>query len=76
MLLLLGLLRQISGKESACQCRTHRKCGFDPMSQRSPRGGNNNRRPYSCIENPMGRGAECATVHRVAKSQTRLCRHI
>ena len=27
---------------------------------------------YSCLENPMDRGAWWATVHRVAKSQTRL----
>ena len=27
---------------------------------------------YSCLENPMDRGAWQATVHRVAKSQTRL----
>ena len=26
----LGLLRWHSGKESACQCRRHRRCGFDP----------------------------------------------
>ena len=27
---------------------------------------------YSCLENPMDRGAWWATVHRVAQSQTRL----
>ena len=27
---------------------------------------------YSCLENPMDRGAQRATVHGVAKSQTRL----
>ena len=27
---------------------------------------------YSCLENPMGRGTWWATVHRVAKSRTRL----
>ena len=27
---------------------------------------------YSCLENPMDRGASWATVHRVAKSWTRL----
>ena len=26
----LGLPRWISGKESACQCRSLRRCGFDP----------------------------------------------
>ena len=29
---------------------------------------------YSCLENPMARGAWWATVHRVAKSQTQLRR--
>ena len=41
-------------------------------SERSPGGGNGNALQYSCLENPMGRGAWGATVHRVAKSQTRL----
>ena len=27
---------------------------------------------YSCLDNPMGRGAWKATVHGVTKSQTRL----
>ena len=27
-----GLLRQRSGKESACQCRRHRRRGFDPWA--------------------------------------------
>ena len=34
--------------------------------------GNGNPLQYSCLENPMNRGAWWATVHRVAKSQTRL----
>ena len=29
-------------------------------------------RQYSCLENPMDRGAWRATVHRVAQSQTQL----
>ena len=29
---------------------------------------------YSCLENPMDRGAQRATVHRVTKSQTQLKR--
>ena len=36
------------------------------------RGGNGNPLQYSCLENPMDRGAWWATVHRVAKSWTRL----
>ena len=34
--------------------------------------GNGNLLQYSCLENPMDRGAFWATVHGVAKSQTRL----
>ena len=30
---------------------------------------------YSCLENPMDRGAWQATVHRVTKSQTQLSTH-
>ena len=38
----------------------------------SPGEGNGNPLQYSCLENPMDRGAWQATVHRVAKSRTRL----
>jgi len=34
--------------------------------------GNGNPLQYSCLENPMDRGAWWATVHGVAKGQTRL----
>ena len=39
-------------------------------SGRSPGGGHGNLFHYSCLENPMDRGAWRATVHRVAKSWT------
>ena len=39
---------------------------------RSPGGGNGNPLQYSCLENPMDRGAWWATVHWVAKSWTLL----
>ena len=35
-------------------------------------GGNDNPLQHSCLKNPMDRGAWWATVHRVAKSRTRL----
>ena len=38
------------------------------------RGRHGNPLQYSCLENPMDRGARCATVHGAAKSQTRLKR--
>ena len=41
---------------------------------RSPGGGHGNPLRYSCLENPMERGAWQAIVQRVAESQTRLKR--
>ena len=41
-------------------------------SRRSPGEGNGNPLQYSCLENPMDRGAWLATVHRVAKIWTQL----
>ena len=38
-----------------------------------PGEGNGNPLQYSCLENPMDRGAWQAPVHGVAKGQTRLC---
>ena len=38
----------------------------------SPGGGRDNPHQYSCLENPMDRGAWQATVHRVTKSRIRL----
>ena len=38
----------------------------------TPEGGRSNPLQYSCLEDPMGRGAWQATLHRVAKSQTQL----
>ena len=43
-----------------------------PGSGRSPGEGNGNPLQYSCLENPMDGEAWQATVHRVAKSRTRL----
>ena len=37
---------------------------------RSPGGGNHNPLQYSCLENPLDRGAWWATVHGITKSQT------
>ena len=46
--------------------------GSIPGSGRSSGGGNGNPFQFSCLGNPMDRGAWRATVHRVTKSQTRL----
>ena len=44
--------------------------GLIPGSGRSPGGGNGNPLQYSCLENPMDRGAWQAAVHGIAKSDT------
>ena len=41
-----------------------------PRSGRSPGGGNSNPLPYSCLRNPIDRGAWWATVLRVTESDT------
>ena len=46
-----------------------------PGLGRSPGGGNGNTLQYSCLENPMDRGAWWATVHGVPKSQIQLKWH-
>ena len=46
--------------------------GSIPRSGRSPGEGNGYPLQYSCLENPMDRGALWATVHGVTKSQTQL----
>ena len=43
-----------------------------PMLGRFPEGGLGNPVEYSCLENPMDRGAWWAIVHEVTKSRTRL----
>ena len=49
-----------------------RDAGSIPGLGRSPGVGNGNTLQYSCLENPMDRGAWRAMVHGVAKSWTRL----
>ena len=57
----------LSGKESFCQGRD---ANTIPGSERSHGGGNGNPLQYSCLGNPMDRGAWWAIVHGVTKSQT------
>ena len=55
------------GKESASN---EGDLGSSPGLERSPGGGHGNPLQYSCLDNPMDRGAWWATVGGVAKSQT------
>ena len=61
-----------TGKESACNAGDPRGAGLIPGSGSSPGGGNGNPFQYSCLENPMDRGASWATVHETTKSHTQL----
>ena len=65
-----GLHRCYSGKESICQCRRFKKLGFDPGLGISPGEGNSNPLQYSCLKNPMDRGAWWAAVHGLTKTWT------
>ena len=47
-----------------------RDVGLIPGSGRSPGGGHGNPLQNSSLDNPMGRGAWRATVHRVTESDT------
>ena len=45
-----------------------RVSGLIPGSGRSPGGGHSNPLQYSCLENPIDRGAWQSTVHEIAES--------
>ena len=53
-----------------------RDLGSIPGSGRSPREGKGNPLQYSCLENPMDRGAWRAMVHSVSQSRTDVTKHI
>ena len=58
------------GKESACNTGDTGDASLIFGSGRSPEGKNVNPLQYSCLKNPMNRGAWWATVHGVTESQT------
>ena len=63
------------GKEFTCNAGDVGDSGSIPGLGRSPGGRHGNPLQYSCLENPMDRGACWAIVHGVAKSRTRLKQH-
>ena len=65
----MGFPGGLHGKESACNAGGP---DLTPGSGRCSGEGNHNPLQYSCLENPMDRGAWPATVHEVAKSWTGL----
>ena len=62
-----GLPKWCSGKASSANAGDK---GSIPGTGRSPGEGNSNPLQYSCLGNPMDRGARWATVHGDAKSRT------
>ena len=62
------------GKESTCNAGVIGVSGSIPGLGRSPGGEHGNPPQYSCLENPMDRGAWWATVHGITKSWTELKR--
>ena len=60
------------GSESKGSVCNTEDLGLIPRLGRSPGEGNGYPLQYSCLENPMDRGAWWAAVHAVAKSWTRL----
>ena len=60
------------GKESACNAGDTGDIASIPGSGGSPGVGNGNPLQYSCLENPMDRGAWRAIAHGVPKSQIQL----
>ena len=67
-----GLTQLLSGQESACNAWDAGDTGSVPGLGRSSPGGCGNPRQYSCLENPLDRGACQAAVHShmMAKSWT------
>ena len=66
---ILGFPGGSDSEESTCNVG---HLGSIPRLGRTPGGGHDNPLQYSCLENPMDRGAWRAIVHGVAKSWTRL----
>ena len=62
-------------KNHTCQCRKHEIRGPSWVGM-IPRKGNGNPLQYSCLGNPMDRGAWQTVVHRITQSRTRLKRLI
>ena len=65
-----GLPGGAGGKEPIANAGEWRDLGLIPGWGRSPGGGHGNPLQYSCLENPIDRGAWQGTVHGVAKSDT------
>ena len=64
----MGFLGGTVEKESACQCRRRRRCGFDPGK------GNGNPLQYPYLEKPMTRGhKESDMMQQISKHTLIIC---
>ena len=66
----MGFPASSLGNESICNAGNTGDEGLIIGSGRFPGGGHGNLVQYSCVENPMDRGAQQAIVYRLAKSWT------
>ena len=66
----LGFQLALVVKSPSANAGDVRDAGSIPGLGRSTGGGHGNPLQYSCLENPIDRGARRAPVHRVTKSQT------
>ena len=60
------------GRSLACQCRDIRDVGLISGSGRFPEGGHGKPLHYSCLENPVDRGAWWAIVRGIVQRQAQL----
>ena len=70
-----GLPRWLNGKESTCQCRRHKKCGFDPWVRRIPGRRKWQPRLVFLLGKFHGQRSLVVTVHGISKNGTRLSVH-
>ena len=61
------LIKNPPAKQETC-----RQCRFDPWVGKIPGVGNGNPLQYTCMENPMDKGAWWAKVRGVTESRTQL----
>ena len=59
----MGFPGGATGKEPTCQCRRLSDGSSVPGLGRSPERGHGNALQYSCLESPMARGDQQATVY-------------